>query len=99
MTDIGKRFAYREHVYTPGEPVRPVEVAKKGPPRSQQVRIRRLADELYGDIDGNLDGHEWYEREIGKPFSKLTVEEGRRIAAELSAEFEEQEEANVRFAS
>ncbi|MDP8951261.1 MAG: hypothetical protein M3N18_03305 [Actinomycetota bacterium] len=67
--------------------------------RDQYDYLVRLADELYGDKDGNLDGHEWYEREIGKPFSKLTAEEGRWIAAELLAEFEEQEEANVRFAS
>jgi ElaB/YqjD/DUF883 family membrane-anchored ribosome-binding protein len=67
--------------------------------RDQYDYLVRLADELYGDMDGNLDGHEWYEREIGKPFSKLTIEEGQRIAAELLAEFEEQEEANVRFAS
>ncbi len=67
--------------------------------RDQYDYLIRLADELYGDMDGNLDGHEWYEREIGKPFSKLTVEEGQRIAAELLAEFEDQEEANVRFAS
>ena len=67
--------------------------------RDQYDYLVRLADELYGDMDGDLDGHEWYEREIGKPFSKLTVEEGQRIAAELLTEFEEQEEANVRFAS
>jgi hypothetical protein len=67
--------------------------------RDQYDYLVRLADELYGDTDGNLDGHEWYEREIGKPFSKLTAEEGQRIAAELLAEFEQQEEANVRFAS
>ncbi len=68
--------------------------------RDQYDYLVRLADELYGDMDRNLDGHEWYEREIGKPFSKLTIEEGQRIAAELLAEFEEQEEANnVRFAS
>lgn len=67
--------------------------------QDQYHYLVRLADGLYGNMDGNLDGHEWYEREIGKPFSKLTVEEGRRIAAELLAEFEEQEEANVRFAS
>jgi hypothetical protein len=67
--------------------------------RDQYDYLVRLADELYGDMEGNLDGHEWYERETGKPFSKLTVEEGRRIAAELLAEFEEQQEANVRFAS
>jgi hypothetical protein len=67
--------------------------------RDQYDYLVRLADGLYSDRDGNLDGHEWYEREIGKPFSKLTVEEGRRMAAELLAEFEEQEEANVRFAS
>ncbi len=67
--------------------------------RDQYDYLVQLADELYGDMDGNLDGHEWYEREIGKPFSKLTVEEGWRIAAELLTELEAQQEANVRFAS
>jgi hypothetical protein len=46
-----------------------------------------------------LDGHEWYERKIGKPFSKLTIEEGQRIAAKPLPKFEEQEEANLRFTS
>jgi hypothetical protein len=67
--------------------------------RDQHNHLVRLADELYGDKDRNLDGCEWYEREIGKPFSKLTAEEGRRLADELLSELEEQEEANVRFAS
>jgi hypothetical protein len=41
-SEIGRRFAYREHVFTPGEPVRPVELVRTGPPRSNKVRIRWL---------------------------------------------------------
>jgi hypothetical protein len=35
MSTIGRRFAYRERVRTFGEPVRPVEMVKEGPPRSR----------------------------------------------------------------
>lgn len=49
---IGKRFAYRERPHTYGQPLRPVEVLKEGPKRSQKVRIRWLD----GDYEG-LD--EW----------------------------------------
>jgi hypothetical protein len=48
MTSVGKRFAYRETRFSYGEPVRPVEVVKEGPPRSQKVRIRWLDCEYEG---------------------------------------------------
>jgi hypothetical protein len=40
MSTIGRRFAYRERVRAFGEPVRPVEMIKEGPPRSQKARVR-----------------------------------------------------------
>ncbi len=48
MAEVGNRFAYRERAHTPGEPVRPVEMVKEGPPRSQKVRIRWLSGEYEG---------------------------------------------------
>ena len=48
MSDVGWHFAYRERARTPGDPVRPVEVVKEGPPRSQKVRVRRLDGEYEG---------------------------------------------------
>jgi hypothetical protein len=42
MSTVGKRFAYREHMRAYGEPVRPVEVTREGPPRS--MACRHLAD-------------------------------------------------------
>src|SRR5215211_1797328 len=46
MTIVEQRFAYREHAHTSGESVRPVEVVKEGPPRSQKVKIRWLDGEF-----------------------------------------------------
>ncbi len=48
MSNVGRRFAYRERARSPGEPVRPVEVVKEGPPRSNKVRVRRLDGEYEG---------------------------------------------------
>lgn len=48
MNDVGRRFAYRERARTPGDPVRPVELVKEGPPRSRKVRVRRLDGEYEG---------------------------------------------------
>jgi hypothetical protein len=48
MTNVENRFAYREHVRTPGEPVRPVQIVKEGPYRSQWVKVRRLDGEYEG---------------------------------------------------
>jgi hypothetical protein len=48
MSTIGQRFAYRERVRAYGEPVRPVEVTKEGPPRSNKARVRWLGGEYEG---------------------------------------------------
>jgi hypothetical protein len=48
MSDAGRRFAYRERARSPGEPVRPVEGVKEGPPRSNKVKVRRLDGEYEG---------------------------------------------------
>lgn len=48
MSDVGRRFAYRERARSPGEPVRPVEVVKEGPPRSNKAKVRRLDGEYEG---------------------------------------------------
>ena len=48
MTEEGRRFAYRERAHTPGNPVRPVELVKEGPPRSQKVKVRWLDGEYEG---------------------------------------------------
>jgi hypothetical protein len=48
MTIVGKRFAYRERVRAYGEPVRPMEVTKEGPPRSNKARVRWLDGEYEG---------------------------------------------------
>jgi hypothetical protein len=48
MVVVGQRFAYRERAHTPGTPIRPVEVAKEGPPRSQMIKVRWLDGEYEG---------------------------------------------------
>lgn len=48
MSTIGQRFAYRERVRAYGEPVRPVELTKEGPPRSNKARVRWLDEEYEG---------------------------------------------------
>jgi hypothetical protein len=48
MSTVGKLFAYREHVRAYGEPVRPVEVTREGPPRSNKARVRWLDGEFEG---------------------------------------------------
>lgn len=48
MTEEGQRFAYRERAHTTGDPVRPVELVKEGPPRSQKVKVRWLDGEYEG---------------------------------------------------
>ena len=48
MSIVGGRFAYRERVRAYGEPVRPVEVTKEGPPRSNKARVRWLDGEYEG---------------------------------------------------
>jgi hypothetical protein len=48
MTEEGRRYAYRERTHTTGDPVRPVELVKDGPPRSQKVKVRWLDREYEG---------------------------------------------------
>jgi hypothetical protein len=48
MTEEGRRYAYRERAHTPGDPVRPVELVKEGPPRSQKAKVRWLDGEYEG---------------------------------------------------
>jgi hypothetical protein len=48
MTEEGRRFAYRERAHTPRDPVRPVELVKEGPPRSQKAKVRWLDGEYEG---------------------------------------------------
>lgn len=50
MCVVGQRFGYREHAKRLGDPVRPVEVLKKGPPKSHKVRVRWLDGE-YADLE------------------------------------------------
>ena len=48
MTEEGRSYAYRERAHTPGDPVRPVELVKEGPPRSQKAKVRWLDGEYEG---------------------------------------------------
>lgn len=58
MSDVGRRFAYRERARSPSEPVRPVEVVKEGPPRSNKVKVRRLDGEYEGrGVAGRAEAH------------------------------------------
>ncbi len=48
---VGQKYAYREHAHTCGDPLRPVEVLKRGPTRTgtgRKVRIRWLDGEYEG---------------------------------------------------
>jgi hypothetical protein len=45
---VGRRFAYREKKTSYGEPVRPVDIVKDGPPGSNKVRARWLDGEYEG---------------------------------------------------
>lgn len=56
MSDVGRRFAYRERARSPGEPVRPVEVVKEGPPRSNNAKVRRLDGEYEGLVGVDTQG-------------------------------------------
>ena len=81
MTRVGRRFAYRERAHTPGDPVRPVQVVKEGPPRSQKVRIRWL--------DGEYEGmEEWVPQiRLVVPWeqAEALLEDERRMFAALDA--------------
>ncbi len=77
MDGVGQRFAYRETRFSYGEPVRPVEVMKEGPPRSQKVRVRWL--------DGEYEGlEEWVPKgQLVAPWEQAEafMEDERRMLA------------------
>lgn len=47
--------------------------------------LKALADDVYGDRDGHLDGHEWMQRELGQPLDELTNEKAERMIEKLNA--------------
>jgi hypothetical protein len=81
MSDVGRRFAYRERARSPGEPVRPVEVVKEGPPRSNKAKVRRL--------DGEYEGlEEWVPKgRLIAPWEEVEalLEDERRMFGALDA--------------
>lgn len=81
MTNEGPRYAYRELAHTPGDPVRPVELAKEGPPLSQKVKVRWL--------DGEYEGlEEWVPKvRLVVPWDEkeALLEDERRMFAALEA--------------
>jgi len=81
VTGTRETFAYRERARTPGEPVRPVEVVREGPPRSQKVKVRWL--------DGEYEGlEEWVSAvRLVAPWKEagLLLEDERRTLAALEA--------------
>lgn len=90
MSTVGQRFAYRERVRAYGEPVRPVEVTKEGPPRLQKARVRWL--------DGEYEGlEEWVPKiRLLAPWEEaeaLLADERRMLAAVEASEEEASDEA------
>ena len=81
MSDVGRRFAYRERARSPGEPVRPVEVVREGPPRSNKAKVRRL--------DGEYEGlEEWIPKvRLIAPWEEVEalLEDERRMFEALDA--------------
>jgi hypothetical protein len=81
MSDVGRRFAYRDRAQTPGDPVYPVELVKEGPPCSQKVKVRRL--------DGEYEGlEEWVSKvRILAPWeaAEALIEDERRMFTALEA--------------
>jgi hypothetical protein len=47
MMEEGRTFAHRERTHTPGDPARPVELVKHGPPHSQKAKVRWLKQALH----------------------------------------------------
>ncbi len=82
---VGRRFAYRERVRGYGEPVRPVEVTREGPPRSNKVRVR------WGD--GEYEGlEEWVPKiRLLAPWEEAgaLLEDERRMLRAVEASEEE----------
>jgi hypothetical protein len=85
MSIVGNRFAYRERVRAYGEPVRPVKVAKEGPPRSNKARVRWL--------DGEYEGlEEWVPKmRLLAPWeeAEALLEDERRMLAAVEASGED----------
>lgn len=81
MSMVGNRFAYRDRVRAYGEPVRPVEVTKEGPPRSNKARVRWL--------DGEYEGLEEWVPKIWllAPWeeAEALLEDERRMLAAVAA--------------
>jgi hypothetical protein len=79
--DPNRLFAYRERPRAPGDPVRPVEVVREGPPRSHKARVRRL--------DGEYEGlEEWVPKaRLVAPWDEAErlLEDERRMLAVLEA--------------
>jgi hypothetical protein len=67
------------------EPEPPAEENGKATP-DQVARLTELADEIYEDKDFARDGHEWLQREKGKPFSEMSRAEADAQIAALEAE-------------
>lgn len=63
----------------------PYETGGKANPE-QVARLTELANGLYGDQDITKDGHEWLQREKGKPFSEMSLAEAMELIAALEAE-------------
>lgn len=79
ITESEQRFAYRERAHTPGELVRPVDLVKEGPPRSQKSKVRWL--------DGEYEGlEEWVPKvRLVVPWAEkeALLEDERRMFAAL----------------
>jgi hypothetical protein len=85
MSMVGNRFAYRDGVRASGVPVRPVEVTKEGPPRSNKARVRWL--------DGEYEGlEEWVPKiRLLAPWeeAEALLEDERRMLAAVEASEED----------
>jgi hypothetical protein len=85
MSTVGNLFAYRERVRAYGEPVRPVEMTKEGPPRSNKARVRWL--------DGEYEGlEEWVPKlRLLAPWeeAEALLEDERRMLAAVEASKED----------
>jgi hypothetical protein len=81
MMEEGRTFAHRERTHTPGDPARPVELVKDGPPHSQKAKVRWL--------DGEYEGlEEWVPKvRLVVPWDEkeALLEDERRMFAALEA--------------
>lgn len=53
--------------------------------------LKALADRLYADREEHLSGHEWLQRELGKPFTSLNDEEAQELYEDMEKQREEVE--------